>query len=182
MRRTSTFITAIAVMCALTAALSAQKGQQTGPGSGGSPHWKADWSIHGAAIVVEYGRPFLKCRPEAQMMPAGQPWRTGADEATIITTDKALTFGTVKLEPGTYTINTQPGAKDWQLILGKLSKPGQWGIPYNASLEIGRAPMTLGKTKAPVEQVSISIDSTATGGMLHIEWGTTSASIAFKVG
>ena len=61
--------------------------------------------------------------------------RTGADEATTITTDKPLKFGTLSLAPGIYTINTEPGDKGWQLIIGKLGKPGQWGVPYNATLE-----------------------------------------------
>ena len=114
-------------------------------------------------------------------MQPGQPWRTGADEATVLTTDKALTFGTLKLEPGTYTINTQPG-DTWQLIFGKLSKPNQWGVPYQSALEIGRVPMTKGKTAAPVEQVTISIDDTPAGGTLRVEWGTTSVTAPFKVG
>jgi hypothetical protein len=92
---------------------------------------------------LEYGRPYLKGRPESQLMPPGEPWRTGADEATILTTDKALTFGTFKLEPGTYTINTQPGTP-WQLMFGKLAKPNQWGIPYQKELEIGRSQMAIG--------------------------------------
>ena len=117
------------------------------------------------------------------MMPAGKPWRTGADEATTITSSKPLTFGSVKLEANTpYTINTVPGEKDWQILFGKLDKPKQWGIPYQAPLELGKAPMKVGKTAKPVEQVTISIDDTAAGGTLRIEWGTTSAAAAFKVG
>jgi hypothetical protein len=88
----------------------------------------------------------------------------------------------VKLEPGTYTINTQPGAGEWQLILGRLEKPGQWGIPYKPELEIGRAPMKAAKASAPAEQVTISIDDTPTGGTLRIEWGGTAASVPFTVG
>ena len=179
MRILTSFLTTIALTAALSAA-GVQQGQQTKVGNGGSPHWKAQWTIDSATLVVEYGRPSLKGRPEAQLMPPGKPWRTGADEATIITTDKALTFGAVTLQPGTYTINTQPG-DTWQLIFGKLDKPGQWGIPYLPALEIGRAPMTAGKAKAPVEQVTISIDDTAAGATLRIEWGTTSATADFKV-
>ena len=105
---------------------------------------------------------FSKGRPEAQMMPPGREWRTGADVATIITTDKPLKFGAVSLAPGTYTINTVPGEKEWQIVFGRLSKPGQWGIPYQKDLEIGRTAMAIGKTKAPVENVTISIDDTPT--------------------
>jgi Protein of unknown function (DUF2911) len=159
----------------------AQKTTQVHPGKGGSPHVKSEWTIDGANIVIEYGRPALKGRPEADMMPAGQPWRTGADEATVITSNKRLTFGKITLEPNTpYTINTQPGA-EWQLIIGKLGKPGQGGIPYNASLELGRTPMTAGKTKQPVEQLTISVDDTPKGGALRVEWGTTSVTAPFTV-
>ena len=163
-------------------ALHAQKTTQVHPGTAGSPHVRTEWTIDGAAISIEYGRPFLKGRPESQMMPNGQPWRTGADQATVITSNKPLKFGTVNLPAGTHTINTQPGDQGWQLILGRLEKPGQWGIPYNASLEIGRAPMTLGKTAAPVEQVTFSIADTPAGATLSLEWGTKKASIPFTVG
>ncbi|MGH9310116.1 MAG: DUF2911 domain-containing protein [Vicinamibacterales bacterium] len=159
-----------------------QKTTEVHPGKGGSPHVKSEWTIDDAAISIEYGRPSIKGRPEADLMPAGKPWRTGADEATLLVTDKALKFGTLSLNPGTYTINTQPGDKEWQLIIGKLGKPGQWGVPYNASLEIGRSPMTIGKTKAPVEQLTISIDDAPKGGVLRVEWGTKSATIPFTVG
>jgi hypothetical protein len=181
MRIVSTFLMTAAIAAALGTITHGQQGQQTKVGGGGSPHWKTAVTVDGAKLVLEYGRPSLKGRPESQLMPAGRPWRTGADEATVITTDKPLTFGTLKLEPGTYTINTQPG-DTWQLIVGKLSKPDQWGIPYQPALEIGRAPMTKGTTAAPVEQVTISIDDTPAGGTLRVEWGTTSATASFKVG
>ena len=118
--------------------------------------------------------------PEAQMMPPGKPWRTGADVATIIKSDKPLTFGNLKLEPGSYTLNTQPGEK-WELIIGKLSSPNQWGIPYKPELELGRMPMTVTKASTPVEQLTISIDDTAAGATLRIEWGTTKATAPFKL-
>jgi len=171
---------AIALMATTLTAAPMQQTTQVHPGKGGSPHVRSTWTIDGASIAIEYGRPAVKGRPEAELMPPGKPWRTGADEATTITTDRALTFGKVTLEPGTYTINTQPGAQ-WEIIFGKLSKPGQWGVPYQAALEMSRAPMTAGKTPAPVEQLLISIDDTPAGGTLRIEWGTASASIAFTV-
>ncbi len=174
----------VAALIALSAAgmAGAQKMVETGVGKGGSPHVTSTWTVGGATVSISYGRPFLKGRAEAQMMPAGQPWRTGADEATVITSNKPLTFGKVALPAGSYTINTQPGDSEWQLILGKLDKPGQWGVPYVASLEIGRAPMKLGKTKENVEQVTYSIDNVGNTHVLRIEWGTKSATIPFTVG
>ena len=182
--RRSAFGMAAVLLMAGAASLTAQKTSQVHPGKGGSPHVRTEWVIDGANLSIEYGRPSLKGRPEdgPGFMEVGKPWRTGADEATLLKTDKPLKFGTLSLQPGTYTLNTQPGEKDWQLIVGKLSKPGQWGIPYNAALEIGRAPMSVQKTKAPVEQLTISVDDTPKGGALRVEWGTKSASIPFTVG
>ena len=184
MRRSVVTFATIAVAAAFSGALAAQKTSEVHPGRGGSPHVKSEWTVDGANISITYGRPSLKGRPESQLMPPGQPWRTGADEATILTTDRALKFGSVSLAPGSYTINTQPGEGKWELLFGKLGEKGekQWGIPYQAPLEIGRAPMKAGKTKAPVEQLTISIDDTASGGNLRIEWGNTSATAPFTVG
>jgi hypothetical protein len=173
----------VCVLVASSALVQAQKTTELPTGGGGSPHVRTDWMIDGARLSIEYGRPFLKGRPETQMMPPGREWRTGADAATIITTDKPLKFGSVSLAPGTYTINTVPGDKEWQIVFGRLEKPGQWGIPYQKGLEIGRTPMKVGKTAKPVENVTISIDDApANGAVLRIEWGTTSATVPFTVG
>ena len=182
MRKAGCTVLVAAAVAAFGVTGLAQKTTPVHAGKGGSPHVKTEWMIDGANIAIEYGQPAVKGRPEAQLMPLGQPWRTGADEATILTTDKALKFGSLSLAPGTYTINTEPGANGWQLIIGKLEKPGQWGVPYRKDLETGRAPMSIGKTKAPVEQLTIHIDDTPAGATLRVEWGTASATAPFTVG
>ena len=184
MRRTIPTLAAAALAVVAGVALDAQKTTDLYPGKRTSPHVRTEYTIDGANISITYGRPYLKGRAEAQMMPPGKPWRTGADEATILTTDKAIQIGTLKLEPGSYTLNTEPGESQWQLLVGKLGDKGekQWGIPYQPTLEIGRVPMTVGKTDSPVEQVTIEIDDTDAGATLRVEWGTTRASVPFKVG
>jgi len=179
--RRSGLAAALTTLAALTVTLSAQKTTQVHPGKAGSPHVRSEWTIDGAHISIEYGRPYLKGRPEAQMMPAGEEWRTGADEATTLVTDKPLKFGgTLSVPAGTYTLYTVPGDAGWLLVVSK--KTGQWGVPYPSGEDLGRAPMKVGKTKAPVEQLTISIDDTPAGGTLRIEWGTVSATIPFTVG
>ena len=181
MRRLASLVAATVLFIGSGFVVDAQKTTPLGVGGGGSPHVRTEWTVDGASIAIEYGRPYLKGRAEAQMMPPGAPWRTGADQATIITTNRPLKFGAVSLAPGTYTINTQPGA-EWQLIVGRLEKPGQWGIPYQPKLEVGRTPMKSGKAAAPAEQVTISIDDTPAGANLRIDWGTTSVTAPFTVG
>ncbi len=180
MRKYVHVMTAIAAATALTAAAGAQQVTPVHPGKGGSPHVRAAWTVDGAKISIEYGRPFLKGRALEQLAPAGKPWRTGADEATTLVTDKDLKFGTLAVPAGTYTLYTVPGEKEWQLIVSK--KTGQWGVPYPEGADLGRVPMKVGKTASPVEQLTIAIDDTAAGGTLRVEWGSTSASVPFTVG
>jgi hypothetical protein len=166
---------------ALGITLSAQKTTTVHPGKGGSPHVRSEWTVDGAAISIEYGRPSLKGRAVGKEVATyGKPWRTGADEATTLKTDKPLKFGTLAVPAGTYTLYTLPGETEWQLIVSK--KTGQWGVPYPEGQDLGRVPMKVGKTSAPVEQLTIAVDDTSAGGTLRVEWGSTSASVPFTVG
>ena len=183
MRRYVHGISTALLMTALAVTANAQKTTQVHPGKGGSPHVRGEWMIDGANIAIEYGRPYLKGRTVgSDVAPYGKPWRTGADEATTLTTDKPLKFGTLTVPAGTHTIYTLPGEKDWQLIIGKLQKPGQWGVPYPEGQDLGRVPMKVSKTTSPVEQLEIAVDDTAAGGALRIEWGAVSATAPFTVG
>jgi hypothetical protein len=171
-------VAALAVAALCTTALYAQKTTQLKVGGGGSPHVRSEYAIDGANISIEYGRPSLKGRTVGkEVAPYGEEWRTGADEATTIKTDKALMFGSTHVNPGTYTLYTLPGEKQWQLIISK--KTGQWGIPYPKGEDVGRAPMTVTTAPAAAEQLTISIEDTKSGGTLHVDWGTTRASIPF---
>ena len=162
--------------------ISAQKVTDLGTGKGGSPHVRTESMVDGAAIAIEYGRPALKGRtPGKDVDPyEGKEWRTGADEQTTLVTDKALKFGTLSLSAGRYGLHTIPMSGTWQLIVSKREKG--WGIPYPAGQDLGRVPMTMGKAPKADERLTISIEDTAQGGMLHIDWGTTRASVPFTVG
>jgi hypothetical protein len=171
----------VAIVALCTASLAAQKTTPVHPGKGGSPHVRTAWTIDGANISIEYGRPSLKGRTIGKdVVPYGTIWRSGADEATTIKTDKALKFGNLSVPAGTYTLFTMPGEKEWQLVISKQT--GQWGTEYTEGQDLGRVPMRLGQTKAPVEQVTWSIDDTTQGATLRLECGSTSASTTFTVG
>ena len=170
-------VTALALAGLCSAPLGAQKTTQLKPGGGGSPHVRSEWAVDGANISIEYGRPYVKGRPITEVAPAGQEWRTGADEATTIKTDKALMFGTLHVTPGTYTLYTLPSDGKWQLIISK--KTGQWGTPYPKGEDVGRVPITTGNAPAAAELLTISIEDTRAGATLHIDWGSTRLSAPF---
>src|ERR1035438_5038451 len=88
----------------------------------------------GKTIKVEYSRPQVQGRnmfgdtSEKALVPYGEIWRTGANEATKFVTDTNLTIGGKSLPAGSYTIFTIPKADTWTLIVNK--KTAEWGIPY----------------------------------------------------
>ena len=170
------------VAAAISVTISAQKVTPLKTGSGGSPHVRTESTIDGANISIEYGRPSLKGRtPGKDIDPyEGKEWRTGADEQTTLKTDKPLKFGTLSVPAGTYGLHTIPVKGEWQLIISKRATG--WGIPYPAGQDLGRVPMTMGKTSTPVEQLTIAVDDTPAGGTLRVEWGGTKATIPFTVG
>ena len=119
--RSLTIAGAIVALAVTTAA--AQKVVSTKMGGGGSPHETVEYSVGGAKITISYGRPFLKARKVlSEVAPAGQIWRTGADEATTLTTDKGLMFGSLMVPAGTYTLYTVPGPTSWKLVVTSCQK------------------------------------------------------------
>jgi Protein of unknown function (DUF2911) len=166
MRIWNTMVTLTAVAaCAVTVAEA--QGQRK------SPHETVKATIDGATITVEYGRPAMKGRKVmGELVPYGKVWRTGADEATTLTTDKELQIGGTIVPAGKYTLYTLPGQTDWQLIVNKQT--GQWGTEYDQKQDLGRVPLKKSATSAPVEQLTISIDKNpAGGGLLKIAWENT---------
>ena len=176
----SMFHAAAALAVGLAAApAAAQKTTEIHPGKGGSPHVRTEWVVDGANLSIEYGRPYLNGRADQKVMPPGKVWRTGADEATTLRTDRTLVFGTLTLQPGAYTLWTIPGDKQWELVVNKQT--GQGGTAYQQKEDLGRVPMTLQKPDKPVEQLTIAIDDTPAGATLRIEWGLSRASVPFTV-
>jgi hypothetical protein len=145
-----------------------------------SPHETVNATVDGAKISVTYGRPYVKGRKiVGGLVPYNQVWRTGADEATTLVTDKALMLGNAHVGPGTFTLYTLPGEKEWKLIVNKQT--GQWGTEYDEKQDLGRIPMTVSKTSAPVEQLTLEVADTPAGGELRLSWENTRATAPFTV-
>ena len=81
--------------------------------------------------VVTYGQPSKKDREIfGKLVPYGQVWRTGANEATTVQFKKDVVFGGKKVKAGTYSLFTIPTEDEWTIILN--TELGQWGAyKYN---------------------------------------------------
>src|ERR1700726_833058 len=136
----------------------------------------------GKTIKIDYSSPRAKGRKifgaasEKALVPYGQIWRTGANDATTFVTDTNLNVGGKAVPAGSYTIFTVPKADAWSLAVSK--KTGEWGTDYPGEKEdLVRAPMTVSKTSAPVEIFTIAFDQAGSKCTLRIEWENTRASV-----
>lgn len=177
--RTMTGVLAAAAIVAASSAAMAQKVVKTTPGKAGSPHETVTWTIDGANLQVEYGRPFIKGRPLSAVAPEGEAYRLGADEATVLTTDKPLMVGSLVLQPGKYSLWAVPAKGKWQLVVNK--ETGQWGTDYDGKQDFGRTPLKVEKAPKANEQFTISITDTPAGGTLAFQWGTDKLSAEIMV-
>jgi DUF2911 family protein len=131
----------------------------------------------GTTIKTDYSSPRVKGRKiYGELVPFGQVWRTGANEATTFVASAGVVVGGKAVPAGSYTIFTVPSADKWTLIVNK--KTGEWGIPYKyESDEQARVDMKVSKLPSPVENFTIFYDKSAGGCTLRIDWATTRASV-----
>ena len=90
-----------------------------------SPPAIAEVTLKEKKITIDYSRPSLKGRKVGQeLAPYGKVWRTGANEATTLTTEVDLNIAGTKVPAGKYTLWTLPSEGTWKLIINKQT--GQW--------------------------------------------------------
>jgi hypothetical protein len=166
-------------------------------GNQGSPESIA--AIHygqGQVIWIFYHAPSVKGRHvfngAGALQPDGSVWRLGADNATLLHTDADLDIGGLAVPKGEYTLYVDLDKGAWKLIVNKTLKDTRgrsiWGINMdgsttdNASTELGRVAMTMGKPSAPVETLKIALVRNGNnGGKIDIAWENVTASVPFTV-
>jgi hypothetical protein len=134
----------------------------------------------GKSVKTDYSSPRMKGRKiYGDLVPFGQVWRTGANEATTFVTSSDIVVGGKAVPAGSYTIFTVPTADKWTLIINK--KTGEWGIPYKyESDELARVDMKVSKLPSPVENFTISYEKSGNGCTMHLDWETTRASVDIR--
>ncbi|RPI76193.1 MAG: DUF2911 domain-containing protein, partial [Ignavibacteriales bacterium] len=71
-------------------------------------------------ITVDYSSPGVKNRKIwGELVPYGEVWRTGANEATTITFSDPVKVNGSQLEAGTYGVHMMPGENEWEIIFSK---------------------------------------------------------------
>ena len=131
----------------------------------------------GKTLTVEYSSPRANGRRIfGELVPYGQVWRAGANEATTFVTPVDLSVGGKDVPAGDYTIFTVPEQDKWTLIISK--KTGEWGIPYpGEKFDFVRTEMTASKLASPIENFSIGFVTSRAGCRLSMAWENTQASV-----
>jgi hypothetical protein len=164
----------VAALALSATALLAQQDKSSRP----SPPAKAECKLpNGKTITIDYSSPRAKGRKIfGGLVPYGQVWRAGANDATTFVTTSDITVGGKAVPAGKYTIFTIPTEDKWTLIISK--KTGEWGTAYpGPENDLARVDMKVSKTPSPVENFTIAFDQTGSGCTLRMEWENTRASV-----
>ena len=135
-------------------------------------------------ITLDYGQPHLRGRAlhTDSLVPYDKPWRTGANDATTLTTGLDLVIGGTTLPAGKYVLYTIPTRGDWKLIIQKSA--GQTA-EYNQAHDVARVDLRRRELKEPVESLTMwLVPSTTPGkgqGELRLAWGSSMVSTTWSV-
>lgn len=140
-----------------------------------SPPRTAEGAIGAATVTVNYGSPSVRGRSIfGDLIPYGNVWRTGANEATTITFSEDVAVEGKPLAAGTYALFTIPGEKAWTVIFNKEAE--QWGAyDYDESMDALRVEVTPVALKETVEALEFKVSDEA----VTLHWADTA--VPFKV-
>lgn len=180
----------LAALCVSLSGVMPAAAQDLHPSRRPSPVGIAKTFVGDTYVKVTYGRPYVRNRAvfgdpadgATYLVPFGQLWRTGANEATEITVTGPVEVAGQRLDPGTYSIFTVPGAERWEIRFhpglgmdgtGRLGPDGSFTEAYDPELDILRVERPAGTLAEPVDQFTISFEQTPTGTDMVFAWETT---------
>jgi hypothetical protein len=145
-----------------------------------SPLTKLEFSIGGGPAALCYGAPSARGRQVANgLIPYGELWRMGADEATTIHLTTPAQIGGVEVEPGSYSLYVNAGEEGWEFFVS--SSYQRWGIPITDEVraaEMGSFTVEPESKEDMTETMTFRFEPDATGTMGDVifEWDTLRAS------
>jgi hypothetical protein len=161
--------------------LSAQTGGVNFPAA--SPACSLKQRVGLTDIEIVYSRPGVKNRTIfGGIVPYGQVWRTGANQATKITFSTPVKLEGHDIPAGTYALFTIPGENEWTIIINKGAN--QWGsFQYNEQDDVVRfqvTPVTLKDTR--IETFAIEFNRIRDeSALLNLVWDRTVVPIQMEV-
>jgi hypothetical protein len=165
-KKASMLITLVALVFSLSALAQDKKPA--------SPLAKAEGSIDGVKVTVDYSQPSARGRKMlGGINPFGEVWRTGANDVSAIEFASDVKVEGKALPKGKYGLFTIPGEKEWVIIFSKQNS----GSPFDYSdkKDALRVNVKPGKADAFVETFTIAVEKNS----VVLKWENTA--VAFKV-
>ena len=126
-------------------------------------------------VKIVYGRPQMRGREVfGQLVPYGEVWRTGANEATEITLAQPIRVEGELLEAGTYSVFSIPQEESWTIIFNE--QLGAWGAySYDEAADVMRAEVPVERIQEPAEAFTIMFEQEENAQEAHLvmQWETT---------
>lgn len=129
---------------------------------------------------VIYSRPQKREREVfGKLVPYGEVWRTGANEATELTLYQDMKVADVTVKAGTYSLYTIPGEKEWTIILNNSTNT--WGAyEYTDEEDKVRIQVPVRQTSNTIEALSMAFEEASNGANLLIGWDDRYVKVPFK--
>lgn len=165
MKKQSTFLLALIALFVSFGAL-AQKPA--------SPPAKAEGTIDGVKITIDYAQPSAKGRKiMGELVPFGEVWRTGANATTSIEFSENVKIEGQAVAKGKYGLFTIPGENEWVIIINKQATGSPFD--YSDAKDVVRVKVKPGKAASFVETFTIAVEK----GQVTLKWENTQ--VGFKV-
>jgi len=130
-------------------------------------------------LKITYSQPHKRGREVfGKLVPYGQVWRLGANEATELTITREVFLNTQLLPAGTYTLFAIPDKEKWTIIVSK--DVGLWGAyNYNQANDMMRieVPSRTLPGDLVYEPFTINIDQKNNKADIVITWDKTTLSL-----
>ena len=144
-----------------------------------SPAHTIVWDQEGLAIKLDYSSPSKKGRVIfGKLVPYGEVWRTGANEATVIEFSQPVTVAGKALPAGKYSLWSIPTPSNWTFVFNE--ETGQWGTSYNAQRDVLRVAVPAARATTPSEQLDIRFEQAQAGTDLVVRWENTQVSLPIR--
>jgi hypothetical protein len=169
-----------------------------------APRGKAETTVGGKKVSVDYGQPSLKGRKMDELLkqlPEDRMWRAGENQVTILTTAGDIMLGSKKVPAGRYSLYVYaPATGDWSIALnsdqgialGKIwdkapanIKDEPWphleGYTKNVGKsEVARTPLKTTTSTAPAEKFTVGFKPAGDGATMTLAWGDRTWSVDVK--
>lgn len=193
-------ITGIGIFCLVILLVTSGESlaQDLHPSRRASPIGIAKTHIGDTYVKVTYGRPYMRGREifgtntadEEYLVPFGELWRTGANEATEITLTDDLLIDGDRVEAGTYAVFTEPGQETWTIHFSPqlgLDGTGRFDPETNSFTEVYDPEMDVLAIQVPsqstdeeVDQFTIDFEHDGNAADMVLRWEHTEIRIPME--